>query len=300
MLEACWQCGVGSFVYASTGKALRPYTPHIYAASKKFGEYLTLMASRRDRVGRYSIARFTHVVDNSLVLRRFVEMERMGVLGLHDSKTVFYTQSAAEAAHLLLCALQQSQLGRPVEVLAIRDLGLPTSLLDLALGVVARGNGRSALYIRGDEPGYEDSYYPGLYDPETAADVSPLLNAFEATDAHAISYADVDASPVRLDLAENIDDAIRKVETVCLNAEESQARNAVRDASFGLLAATIASAEPSVLRRLAHLTFPLRPTMSEVDLVIDDTIRAFLSFETRELDHRRVASRALGSFFTAH
>ena len=64
--------------------------------------------------------------------------------------------------------------------MAIRDLGMPTNLLDLALAVASESTELRPIYVAGYEPGYQDSFYPGLYDPETAADVTPLLNAFEA------------------------------------------------------------------------------------------------------------------------
>src|SRR4029079_15833578 len=69
VLAAAVAVGVDSIVYASTGKALRPFSPHIYAASKKVREFLAY-ATAHGRNTRTSVVRFTHVVDNSLVLKR--------------------------------------------------------------------------------------------------------------------------------------------------------------------------------------------------------------------------------------
>ena len=194
-LLACSRAtGVRRFIYGSTGKALRPFTPDIYAASKKLGECLCLAATS-DNAIRISVGRFTHVVDNSLVLRRFRAVRSGEALRLHDPHIRFYTQSAREAAQLLLIA-NATNTGGAVDVLAIRDLGIPTELFDLALSVAAESSRPRAIYVAGYEAGYEDSIYPGLYDPQTASDVSPLLNAFEGG-IRARRGRGVDASPIR-------------------------------------------------------------------------------------------------------
>jgi len=45
--------------------------------------------------------------------------------------------------------------------------------------VLARSGSPVPVYISGYDQGYEEIPFPGLYDPMTAGDVSPLLNAFE-------------------------------------------------------------------------------------------------------------------------
>jgi len=65
---------------------------------------------------------------------------------------------------------------------AIRDLGWPASLLDLALGVVGTSPIPTPLYICGFEAGYEKAPYPALYDPEISGGRSPLFNSMEAPD----------------------------------------------------------------------------------------------------------------------
>jgi nucleoside-diphosphate-sugar epimerase len=267
--------GVQRFIYASTGKALRPYTPHIYAASKKLGELLTLTTSRRDTAGKYAVARFTHVVDNSLVIRRFRAVVTSDALGLHDPTTMFYTQSAREAAELLLCANAHACSGEDVEVFAIQDLGMPAQVLGIALGVIAESGGVGTIYVRGCEPGYEDSYYPGLYDPETAADVSPLLNVFEAEDVRSVDCTGVDASPIRIASPERIADGVAALPLARAAAgDDDRIRNSLSEVSFALLNASLDSVKPRTLQRVARLTSAHRAAMSEVDLVVDDCIRA--------------------------
>ena len=69
VVETAAEAGVPQVVCASTGKALRPYSPDMYTASKRAAEWVI---SRAAAIGgtRYSAARFTHVVDNSIVYQR--------------------------------------------------------------------------------------------------------------------------------------------------------------------------------------------------------------------------------------
>src|SRR6266536_1044196 len=67
LIEACARAGVGQLVYASTGKALRPYSSDVYAATKRASESLVADAAARGALPG-SAVRFTHVVDNSIVL----------------------------------------------------------------------------------------------------------------------------------------------------------------------------------------------------------------------------------------
>ena len=79
VLEAAAAAGVRQVVCASTGKALRPYSPEIYTASKRAAEWL---ASSRPRRGEMlvSAGRFTHVLDNSIVYQRLLDRADAGVI----------------------------------------------------------------------------------------------------------------------------------------------------------------------------------------------------------------------------
>jgi FlaA1/EpsC-like NDP-sugar epimerase len=186
VLDAAGKADVPQVVYAATGKALRPYSAETYTASKRACEWL--MADAACRTGmRTSATRFTHVVDNSIIYRRLLAWaapasaaERDdGVIRLHDPDICFYVQSALESAQLLLAACAGAAEGE-FRLHAIADLGLPISLLDLALGALGATGSTTPVYFSGHDAGYEKAPFPGLYDPLTAGDVSPLLNAFEA------------------------------------------------------------------------------------------------------------------------
>ena len=103
-----------------------------------------------------SAARFTHVVDNSIVYERLLDWVAADggraaadggdgagidpctggtpVVRLHGGSVAFYVQSARESAQLLQIAYLGARPGE-FRVHAITDLGLPVSLLDVALGI---------------------------------------------------------------------------------------------------------------------------------------------------------------------
>ena len=168
-------------VCASTGKALRPYSPDMYTASKRAAEWVASeVAADSDML--ISAGRFTHVLDNSIIYKRLLswaDEAGEGVIRLHSPDIAFYVQSALESAQLLLLACLGSARAE-FRVYAISDLGWPVSLMDLALAVLARSGSATPIYVSGYDRGYEEIPFPGLYDPLTAGDVSPLLNAFEA------------------------------------------------------------------------------------------------------------------------
>jgi nucleoside-diphosphate-sugar epimerase len=191
VLEAAIDHGVPDVVCASTGKALRPYSPDVYAASKRAAEWLMSRAAANSDT-RITTTRFTHVVDNSIIADRLALWCKEGIIRLHSPEINFYVQSARESVQLLLAAGLGPHPGR-VRVHTLRDLGWPVNLLDLALGMIVETKSDSPIYLAGYERGYEETPFPGLYDPRTAGDVSPLINAFEAIDACPARCPEIDA-----------------------------------------------------------------------------------------------------------
>jgi nucleoside-diphosphate-sugar epimerase len=191
VVESAARTGAGAVICASTGKALRPYSPDVYAASKRIGEWVMARAAATLDI-RLSASRFTHVVDNSIVgdrLRAWCAKDEP--IRLHSAEIGFYIQSALESAQLLLCGLVDAQPGN-LRLNALRDLDWPASLLEVALGAIAQTGSAAPIYIAGYDSGYEEQAFPGLYDPMTAGDVSPLINVFEAIGAKAAASEQVD------------------------------------------------------------------------------------------------------------
>lgn len=182
VLRGARDADVGNFVHASTGKAMRYHTSDVYAGTKKIAEWLVQEYAAEGR--RAGAARFTHVVDNAVLLEKLsAARHRGGVMRVHGADIGFYVESALESAQLLLIAGAQASPRLPL--VAIRDLGEPAQLLRVVLGgLQADSHGdHPALYLSGYEKGYESGNPPGLYDPSTATDVSPLINAMEASTA---------------------------------------------------------------------------------------------------------------------
>jgi nucleoside-diphosphate-sugar epimerase len=243
VLESAAAAGVPRAVCASTGKAMRLYSPDVYAASKRAAEWVAADIASSSAT-RCSAVRFTHVVDNSIVYGKLKSWmaDPGAVLRLHAPDTAFYAQSALESAELLILAAIDPEPGL-LRIHAITDLGWPVALLDLALGVLSRTGSSTPVYFSGYDPGYEAVSFPGLYDPMTAGDVSPLINALEAAaivPAH--SYADTFAMPTAPGVAKLVDE--------CLAV---RTRAALSDLSWALLDLAIQNADPRSLAKMATL-----------------------------------------------
>jgi Polysaccharide biosynthesis protein len=258
VIAAAEACGAGHLVFASTGKALRPYSREVYTASKRAAEWLVADAARRSPA-RFSAARFTHVVDNSIIRERLLDWCQGGVIRLHAPDIVFYAQSALESAQLLLCA---GLWARPGETWthAITDLGWPVSLLDLALGALGRTGSETPIYFSGYDPGYESMPFPGLYDPLTAGEVSPLLSAFEAAVAEQVPGRPAGAFPARFAPAPGA--PLPGLEAACRAGDAAAVRAALDELSWWLLDAMLALASRDTLKRVAGLTAPFERELS--------------------------------------
>lgn len=270
VLDAAIGCGAEKFVFASTGKAVRPHTLDVYAASKKVSEWMVA----RDAVAgeiQCSVARFTHVVDNGIVLerlRRWAENDEP--FRLHSPESPFYIQSALESAQLLLCSLQGCEVG-DLRMFAINDLGWPVTALDLAVGVLKEAGKEARLEIVGQQPGYEQGIYPGLYDPECCGDVSPLFNFAESFTADALEYAPaVDRARLTFDRS---DDVGKGVQELLLRRHERNLRWRLDTVLWDLLHTRLFCVPTSVLMRITRVTAAHRAGMSAHHTRIDDSVR---------------------------
>jgi nucleoside-diphosphate-sugar epimerase len=261
VLTAAADAGAGQVVCASTGKALRPYSPDVYAASKRAAEWLAACSSASG--ARCSAGRFTHVVDNSIIHQRLKMWAEGGVVRLHSPEIAFYVQSALESAQLLLvaglCAVRDQFL-----VHAITDLGWPVSLLDLAVGVLAETGSDTPIYVSGYDRGYEEIPFPGLYDPATAGEVSPLLNAFEAARLTEAACPMVDAFRLEMKPDPEPGKLLAALEDACAATEDPHVvRAALDELSWSLLDATLGAAPTRALARSAARADPHRAGLSQ-------------------------------------
>jgi nucleoside-diphosphate-sugar epimerase len=263
VISAAASSGVPHVIFASTGKALRPYSPEVYTASKRVAEWLLWQAAARGQA-TCSVARFTHVIDNSIVHARLLDWCDGGVIRLHDTGIAFYVQSALQSAQLLLAAEAGAQPGS-LPVHAISDLGWPVTLLDVALGVLAWTGSAAPIYFSGYDRGYEAMPFPGLYDPATAGDVSPLISAFEATGARRSWCPAVDAFPFQVASASALDERMYALADTCARTEEpGPVRAALDELSWSLFDATLSAVPHQVLTRAAQLSTPHRGSLNAV------------------------------------
>jgi nucleoside-diphosphate-sugar epimerase len=255
VLCAAEKAGVPQVVVASTGKALRPYSPEVYTASKRAAEWLAAAEAEEGHV-IVSAARFTHVIDNSIVHAKLLDEARRphGVIRLHSADISFYVQSAVESAQLLLAAFLGAERGE-FRVHAITDLEWPVSLTDVAFGVLAAEKSQAPVRVVGYDPGYEETAFPGLYDPRTAGSVSPLLNAFEAERLAEPPIPQVDSFQLQIPWTSPAAKLFTVLKDTCdsKDSAECEIRAGLDDLSWSLLDSALSAAEPSALARSARL-----------------------------------------------
>lgn len=253
VLGAMAAAGTGQAVCASTGKALRPFSPDVYTASKRVAEWVAFGFAASGALP-VSAVRFTHVADNSIIHQRLQDWAAAsGVIRLHSPQIAFYVQSAAESAQLLMQAALDERPGR-LPIRAITDLGWPVSLLDLTLGVLAARDSAAAVYLSGYDPGYEEVPFPGLYDPATAGELSPLLNAFEASAVVPSECPMTDAFEAAFAPQPRAAELYGALDAVCCDTDDpARVRSALRELSWALLDATLAIAPAGALDRAARM-----------------------------------------------
>jgi hypothetical protein len=266
VLAAAASAGVPQVVYASTGKALRPYSPDMYTASKRAAEWIASEAAANGEL-LCSAARFTHVIDNSIIYRRLRGWagDPGATIRLHSPDIAFYAQSALESAQLLLLAFLGARPGE-LRVHAITDLGWPVCLLDLTLAVLARASEPPPVYFSGYDAGYEEVPFPGLYDPMTAGDVSPLMNVFETAAATDSPSPEVDA--FRLELAGDCKPRalLAGLSAACdRTSEPTHLRREMNQLSWSLLDTALRAAHRDSLARSAVLAKAHWDTMGRVN-----------------------------------
>ena len=256
VLGAAAAAGTGQVVCASTGKALRPFSPDVYTASKRVAEWVAFGFAASGALP-VSAVRFTHVVDNSIIHQRLQDWAASSaVIRLHSPQIAFYVQSAVESAQLLMLAALDKGRTRPgrLPIRAIADLGWPVSLLDLTLGVLAARDSGAPVYLSGYDPGYEEVPFPGLYDPATAGDLSPLLNAFEASAVVPSECPMTNAFEAAFAPEPRAAELFQALAAVCgETGDPAPIRAALRELSWVLLDATLAVAPREALTRAARI-----------------------------------------------
>jgi dTDP-4-dehydrorhamnose reductase len=276
VLEAAEATGAQQIIYASTGKATRPYSPDTYASSKKGGEWLMSQAAQKTNM-LVSGTRFTHVVDNSNIIQRIDHwVEEDTPIRLHSTDAMFYVQSAKESAHLLLNAGIDAQPG-VLKLHALRNLDWPINLTDLAIGAVAKQNANTPIYFCGVEDGYEEQAWPGLYDPLLSGEVSPLINFSEAPQAQASATCpEVDVFPLEIESDQELIDKFYELGQACQYEDNPDLlREKNRMFSWAMLNSRLRTVPITVIERAAKRI----PQHQAIQMLTDEHIKTNTAIE---------------------
>jgi hypothetical protein len=244
--------GATHLVYASTGKACRPFSPDVYASSKKTSEHLVARCAARNKL-ICSAARFTHVVDDSNIQRRIDTWVKDGQpVMLQGPEVWFYIQSAQESAQLMLNAGLEGKRGA-FNVQAIRDLGLPINLADLGIGAIAKQQACVPIYFRGTLEGHEDGAWPFLYGSE-AGDYSPLINSLDTgVTAASVSCPAIDSFCGLIAQSDCVEECYAALRAACLNnASVDELRCANQALSWAIFDSRLKLVDKATLTRLTR------------------------------------------------
>jgi hypothetical protein len=281
VLLAATMYGADRLVVASTGKALKYWSRDLYAVSKKLVEYL--VATGEVPGPTRCAVRFTHVVQNSLILEHLNKWTRHDEPVQLHGLNAFYIQSAYEAAQLLVNEAFNPSPGSAT-VSAQRDLGWPVDLQELALDVIAANRSSSRIDVVGYPSGYESDLFPGTYDPLTFGDHSPLLNALEVDRITSQVTDPFERCTMPTRSNPDLDRAIDHLASEAALGQQGEALAAsARICSDKLLAWHLSNTTASRLKRLTRLA-ELNPTGSSNDEIVSAAIRRQLRLSSHEPD----------------
>src|SRR5688572_7797182 len=178
IVKACEESGVKQCVFSSTGKSSRYFTEEIYAGTKKLCEYILEAYSKRGRV-RYSMVRFTHILDNSLMNQQLMsEAEKNNFIAVHCPGKFVTAQNVKEAAYLMLNGLIYSEVNQ-CNFLLVRNLEWPVESLEMALYYIKRSGREIPVIFMGNPIGYTEKFFRGQMDWSNPQELNLLINVYE-------------------------------------------------------------------------------------------------------------------------
>lgn len=169
---------VKQFVFSSTGKASRYFTEEVYAGTKKMCEYILDIYSRSGNV-QYSMVRFTHILDNSLMNQQLMnECEHNDFIAVHCPGKFVTAQNVKEAAYLMINALIYFE-ERQCNFLTVRNLEWPVESLEMALYYIKRSGKSMPVIFMGNPVGYTEKFFRGQMDWSNPQELNLLINVYE-------------------------------------------------------------------------------------------------------------------------
>lgn len=221
--NACEQTSsVQQCVFSSTGKASRYFTNEVYAQTKKICEYIFDVYARTGRV-LYSMTRFTHIIDNSLMNDELEADSRLSnYIAIHSPGKYVTAQNAKEAALLMLNCLVYSQKNQS-NFLIVKNLEWPVESLEVALYYIQLSKRDIPVIFKGNPPGYIEKFFRGQLDWSQPNDLNLLINVYEYKQKRVNSESDIIVSHICPVERETLMDAITTMKTIEDERELKQA-----------------------------------------------------------------------------
>lgn len=212
VVKACEATGsVKQMVFSSTGKTSRYFTEEVYAASKKICEFILDTHARESRI-KYTMARFTHILDNSLMNMELLNASRNApYVPIHSPGKYVIAQNAIEAAHLMLNGLIYSQK-KQCNFLTVRHLEWPVESLEMALYHIKESRRTVPIIFAGNPKGYAEKFFRGQMDWSKPNEMNLLINVYEQEHRHLNEANDINISricPTDADVLEAVLDRLK-------------------------------------------------------------------------------------------
>jgi len=164
-------------VFSSTGKSSRYYTNEVYSATKKICEYIIDTYAKESNV-TYSMVRFTHILENSLMDMHLKNLWNANFIGIHSPGKYVTAQNVVEAADLLLNALIHSEKHQ-CNFLIVRNLEWPVESLEVALYYIKQSQRDIPLIFQGNPIGYTEKFFRGQLNWANPQELNLLINVYE-------------------------------------------------------------------------------------------------------------------------
>jgi len=195
VVQACEQAdSVERFVFSSTGKASRYYTDEVYAATKKICEYIIDSMARKSSK-MYSMVRFTHILENSLMNTELQNIQNEDHVRIHSPGKYVTAQNVLEAANLMLNALAEAQVGK-CNFLIVRNLEWPVESLEVALYYIKQRKDIVPIVFKGNPPGYCEKFFRGQLDWSNPHELNLLINVYECKSKYTNEEEDIIISSI--------------------------------------------------------------------------------------------------------
>jgi len=170
---------VEHFVFSSTGKASRYYTEEIYSVTKKICEMLVDYFSKCCPQKYFSMVRFTHIVDNSLMdIELANSAQNRDYIAIHSPGKFVTAQNVKEAAYLMLNALIYAESEKS-NFLLVKNLEWPVESLEVALYYIEFYQRKIPIVFIGNPKGYGEKFFRGQLDWRSPGDLNLLINVYE-------------------------------------------------------------------------------------------------------------------------